>query len=198
LLLRDFKDLGPGDWVIQSAANSGVGGYVVQLCKARGINLVNVVRRDSATPGLKELGAEHVLVDGPDLAKQVKEIAGSKMHLALDAVAGPTFGRLSDTLERGATLVNYGAMSLQPCQMEAGALIFRDINVRGFWLMNWFNTASKEERMQIYGALTQMMLKGELYAPIDRHFSLDEISEAAAYTWKGERSGKVLLAPNGV
>ena len=197
LLLEQFVTLKAGDWVIQSAANSGVGGYVVQLCRARGINLVNVVRRDSAIPGLKTLGAEHVLVDGPDLAERVRQQTGAKMALALDAVAGETFGRLGDTLARGGTLVNYGAMSMQPCQMIAGALIFRDIRVRGFWLVNWFENASKEERMNTYAALTQMVLKGELYAPIDRHFTLEEIREAAAYTWKGKRSGKVLVAPNG-
>lgn len=198
LLLRDFVELGDGDWVIQSAANSGVGGYVVQLCRARGINLVNVVRRESAIAGLKELGAEHVLVDGPDLAERVRQATGAKMKLALDAVAGETFGRLGDTLERGGTLVNYGAMSMQPCQMAAGAFIFRDIRVRGFWLVNWFERATKAERMETYGALTRMVLEGELFAPIDRHFGLDEIREAAAHTWKGERSGKVLVAPNGV
>lgn len=198
LMLNDFVDLKEGDWVIQSAANSGVGGYLVQLCKARGINLVNVVRRESAIAGLKDMGAEHVLVDGPNLAAEVKQATGAKMKLALDAVAGETFGRLGDTLERGGTLVNYGAMSMQPCQMVAGSLIFRDINVRGFWLVNFFERASKEERMKVYGELTQMVLSGALYAPIDRHFSLDEIREAAAYTWAGGRSGKVLVAPNGV
>ena len=198
LLLEQFVTLQPGDWVIQSAANSGVGGYVVQLCKARGINLVNVVRRESAIAGLKEMGAEHVLVDGPDLAARVRQATGAKMNLALDAVAGETFGRLGETLERGGTLVNYGAMSMQPCEMIAGSLIFRDIRVRGFWLVNWFESATKQERLETYGALTQMVLKGELFAPIDRHFTLDEIREAAAYTWKGERSGKVLVAPNGV
>ena len=198
LLLSDFKELKEGDWVIQSAANSGVGGYVVQLCKARGINLVNVVRRESAIEQMKELGAEHVLVDGPDLASRVKQIAGGRMDLALDAVAGETFGRLGETLKRGHTLVNYGAMSMQPCQMVAGSLIFADLRVRGFWLVNWFESASKEQRMQTYGALTEMILKGELHAPIDRHFGLGEIREAAAYTWKGGRAGKVLVAPNGV
>ena len=198
LMLQDFVDLKEGDWVIQSAANSGVGGYLVQLCKARGINLVNVVRRESAIAGLKELGAEHVLVDGPDLAARVKQATGAKMKLALDAVAGETFGRLGDTLERGGTLVNYGAMSMRPVQMVAGALIFRDIKVRGFWLVNFFERASKEERMKVYGELTQMVLKGALYAPVDRHFGLDEINEAAAYTWAGGRTGKVIVAPNGV
>ena len=150
------------------------------------------------TGGLEALGAEHVLVDGPDLPQRVRQATGAKMTLALDAVAGETFGRLGETLERAGTLVNYGAMSMQPCQMVAGSMIFRDLRVRGFWLVNWFERASKDERMATYGALTQMVLKGELHAPVDRHFTLDEIREAAAYTWKGERSGKVLLAPNGV
>ncbi|MEM6305775.1 MAG: zinc-dependent alcohol dehydrogenase family protein [Pseudomonadota bacterium] len=198
LLLTQFLDLQESDWVIQSAANSAVGGYLVQLAKERGINVVNVVRREGAIEGLKELGADIVLVDGPDLAKRVKAATGAKMKLAIDAVAGETFGRLGDTLERGGTLVNYGAMSLEPCQMEAGAMIFRDIRVRGFWLVNWFESASKDERMATYAKLTQSVLSGALYAPVDRHFTLDEITEAAKYSWAGGRSGKVMIAPNGV
>jgi NADPH:quinone reductase-like Zn-dependent oxidoreductase len=36
LLLEEFVSLEPGDWVIQNAANSGVGAYLVQLSKLRG------------------------------------------------------------------------------------------------------------------------------------------------------------------
>lgn len=198
LLLTEYVDLKPGDWVIQSAANSGVGGYVVQLCKAMGVNLINVVRRESAVAGLKERGAEHVLVDSPTLAKDVKALAGTRMALALDAVAGDTFGRLGETLAKRGTLVNYGAMSMKPAAIAALPLIFNDITVRGFWLVHWFEKASKEDRMALYGALTQKVLTGQLFAPIDRHFTLDEVQDAAAYTWAGERNGKVLLAPNGV
>ncbi len=198
LLLTEFLDLKEGDWVIQSAANSAVGGYLVQLAKERGINVVNVVRREGAIAGLKKLGADRVLVDSPALAKDVKAATGARMNLAIDAVAGATFGRLSDTLDRGGTLVNYGAMSLEPCQVEAGAMIFRDIRVRGFWLVNWFERASKEERMATYATLTESVLSGTLYAPIDKHFGLDEITQAAAYSWAGGRDGKVMIAPNGV
>lgn len=198
LLLQEFVDLKEGDWVIQSAANSAVGGYLVQLAKTRGINVVSVVRRESAIAGLKELGADIVLVDSPDLAKDVKAASGAKMKLAVDAVAGATFGRLGDTLERGGTLVNYGGMSNEPCQIEAGGLIFRDITIRGFWLVNWFESATKEDRMATYGALTKAVATGALHAPIDKHFSLDEIAEAAEHSWAGQRNGKVMIAPNGV
>lgn len=198
LLLSEFVDLKEGDWIIQSASNSAVGTYVVQLAKARGINVCCVVRRESAAPALEEIGASAVLVDGPDLAKEVRQKTGAKMKLALDAVAGETFGRLAETLEEGGVLVNYGAMSMQPAQISAGSMIFRDITIKGFWLVHWFSKASKAERMQVYAALTQAVAQGTLFAPIDKVFALEDITEAVSYTMAGERTGKVLLAPNGI
>src|SRR5690606_19675029 len=76
LMLREFVDLKEGDWVIQNAANSAVGGYLVQIAKLRGINTLNVVRRESAIAAVREAGAEHVLVDGDDLPKQARMITG--------------------------------------------------------------------------------------------------------------------------
>jgi len=198
LLMTEFVTLEKGDWMIQSAANSAVGTYIVQLAKARGINVVNVVRRETAVADMKAIGADVVIVDSPDLAKDVHKATGAKMKLAVDAVAGDTAGRLADTLERGATLVNYGGMSNQPSALGAAALIFNDIVVRGFWLVLWFEKASKAERMGVYASLTAAVAKGELHAPIDKVFTLDEIADAAKYSWAGERKGKVLMAPNGI
>jgi NADPH:quinone reductase-like Zn-dependent oxidoreductase len=198
LLLTDYVDLKEGDWVIQSAANSAVGGYLVQLAKAKGINVVCVVRRESAIAGLKDLGADVVLVDSPDLARDVKAATGAKMKLAVDAVAGKTAGRLADTLEPGGTLVNYGGMSNEDSAIGAAALIFNNITVRGFWLVTWMNAADKATRAALYADLAGQIAKGTLYAPIDKHFTLDEIAEAAKYSWAGERNGKVIIAPNGV
>lgn len=198
LLLSDFVSLKPGDWVIQSAANSAVGAYLVQLAKERGINVVSVVRRESAIKGLKDIGADVVLVDGPDLAAQVKSTTGARMKLAVDAVAGETFGRLGACLEPGGTLVNYGGMSNQPCTIDASTMIFRDIHVRGFWLVHWFERSNTAARMAVYRALTKSVAAGTLHAPVDKHFTLDQIAEAAKYSWAGEREGKVILAPNGI
>jgi NADPH:quinone reductase-like Zn-dependent oxidoreductase len=41
LMLREFVDLQKGDWVIQNAANSGVGSYLIVLAKLRGLKTVN-------------------------------------------------------------------------------------------------------------------------------------------------------------
>jgi trans-2-enoyl-CoA reductase len=198
LLLTEYVDLKEGDWIIQSAANSAVGGYLVQLARARGINVACVVRRESAIADLKELGADVVLVDGPDLAREVKAATGAKMKLAVDAVAGKTAGRLADTLEHGGTLVNYGGMSNEDSALGAAALIFNNITVRGFWLVTWMNAVDKATRAALYQDLAGQIAKGTLFAPIDKHFTLEEIAEAAAYSWAGGRKGKVMLAPNGI
>ena len=197
LLLTEFVELNPGDWVILSAANSAVGSYIVQLAKARGINLVCVVRRESAVADLKQAGANVVLVDGADLAEQVREATGKEMKLALDAVAGDTAGRLAETLEDAGTLVLYGGMSAKPASIGIDPILFRDVRVRGFWLLPWILETSKEEQTKVYGELTMAVAAGILHAPIERQFSLDEITEAVTYAMAGERSGKVLLAPNG-
>lgn len=198
LLLTEFVDLKAGDWVILSAANSAVGSYILQLAKARKLNLVCVVRRESAVAALKKAGADVVLVDGVNLAKQVREATGSEMKLALDAVAGDTAGRLAETLEDAGTLVLYGGISAKPASITIAPILFRDVRVRGFWLLPWILETSKEEQTKVYGELTMAVAAGILYAPVERQFSLDEISDAVTYAMAGERSGKVLLAPNGL
>jgi D-arabinose 1-dehydrogenase-like Zn-dependent alcohol dehydrogenase len=53
LLLDEAPDLKPGDWVVQNAANSGVGRSLIAIAKARGIKTINLVRRPELIPELQ-------------------------------------------------------------------------------------------------------------------------------------------------
>lgn len=194
LLLSEFVDLQPGDWVIQNAANSGVGSYLIQLAKIRGFKTVNIVRRESLIATLKGEGADVVLVDGDDLASRVKEATGgAPIRLGIDAVGDTATGRIADSLAEGATLVNYGMMSGKPCKISPSSLIFRGISLKGFWLAKWFENASPEQQMAVYGELTKLIAAGKLKAPIDSVFSVKDIKRAVALAAEGERNGKVLV-----
>jgi NADPH:quinone reductase-like Zn-dependent oxidoreductase len=75
--------------VIQNVANSGVGTYLVQLAKRRGLRTVNLVRRESAVAATKAQGGDVVLVDGERLADRVNEATGgAAIRLGIDAVGG--------------------------------------------------------------------------------------------------------------
>lgn len=197
LMLSDFVALQPGDWVIQNAANSAVGSYLIGLAKLRGLNCVNIVRRESAVEAVKSAGGDVVLVDGDKLAKRVAEATGSaEIKLGIDAVGGVATDNLARCLAAGATLVNYGAMSGEPCQISPASFVFRDITLRGFWLSQWFRTATPERRAEMFGEIGKFIAAGKLRAPVQAAFPLSEIKQAVATAAAGERDGKVLLLPN--
>ncbi|AMW05755.1 zinc-dependent alcohol dehydrogenase family protein [Gemmatimonas phototrophica] len=196
LLLSEFVALNAGDWVLQNAANSGVGEYVIQLAKARGLHTVSVVRRADAVAPLEALGGDVVLVDGPDLAARVAEATGkAKIRLALDAVGGTATDRLAQTVAIGGTVVNYGAMSGEACKVAPGSFVFRNVTLRGFWLAFWFREASPAQQQALFGDLAQRIARGELATRVHATFPLSRVQEAVALAAAGGRQGKVLLTP---
>lgn len=196
LLLSQFVDLKPGDWVIQNAANSGVGSYLIQLARLRGFKTINVVRRESALAGVQTEGGDVVLVDGADLAQRVQAAsAGAKVRLGIDAVGGEATDHLAACLCEGGVLVNYGMMSRQPCQVSPASIVFRDVSLRGFWLAKWFKTATPAERMKVFGELTQLIAGGKLHTRVAATYNLSQIKAAVAAAASGERAGKILIVP---
>ncbi len=196
LLLSEFVPVEKGDWVIQNAANSGVGGYLIQLAKRRGIRTVNVVRRESVAEELKALGADVVVVDGEDLPERVRAATDeAEIRLAIDAVGGAATDHLAGCLATGGVVVNYGLMSGEPCQVSPKALVFRDITVKGFWLANWFGQATREQQQALYGELTGLIASGQLTARVGSTYDVTEIREAIADAASGGRDGKVLIVP---
>lgn len=198
LLLDDFADLQPGDWVVQNAGNSAVGGYVVQLAKARGLRTISIVRRPEAVDLIKELGGDVVLVDGPELEKDIQEAVGdSNLRLALDAVGGSLQSRMAELLSEGGVMVSYGALSGAPAVVSARATIFNDIQIRGFWLARWFREADAARKAEVFGALVGMIASGGLKAAVEAVYPLADIEEAVAHAARSGRSGKVLLSGEG-
>ena len=198
LLLREFVDLREGDWVIQNAANSGVGGYLIQIAAQRGIRTLNVVRRESAVANVEKEGGDVALVDGPDLHKRVREATGgADVKLGIDAVGGDSTEHLASCLAEGASVVNYGMMSGKPCQISPANVVFRDITLKGFWLARWFSRASRNEQTKIFGEITQQIASGRLKARIAGEYDVSRIREAVAAAASGERDGKILLVPQG-
>lgn len=197
LMLSDFVELKPGDWVIQDAANCAVASYLIQLAKIRGLKTVNVVRRESAIAQVEENGGDVVLVDADDLHKRVAEATGgAKIRLAVDAVGGMATDHLAKCLAEGGVLINYGAMSGEPCMVSPYSFVFRDVTLRGFWLAHWFRKATVQRQREVFGELTQLVAAGKLKAKIQATFPIEQIKQAIALAAAGERDGKILIEPN--
>jgi NADPH:quinone reductase-like Zn-dependent oxidoreductase len=198
LLLSRYVALAPGDWIGQNQANSAVGRYVIELARRAGVRTVNVVRREAAARDLEDLGAEVVLVDSDDLGERVADGLGdARLRLVLDGVGGRTPGALAGSLEFGGTVVSYASWTNQPAAVSAHDLIFRELQVRGFWLINWLRRAPRAEIEATYGELAALVERDLLSAPVAATYSLSEFRQAFAAARAPQRSGKVLFELNG-
>jgi NADPH:quinone reductase-like Zn-dependent oxidoreductase len=195
LLLTDIVSIARGGWVIQNGANSATGRAVIAVAKSLGIKTVNVVRREEVVAELQALGADVVLVDGPDLSKRVaKETGGARIELALDMVGGTSALNLMGCLAPRGQLVVYSAMSGQPFAGSTMSVIFAEVSVRGFWLGHWRKTAKDETLSRMYEHLAAMVASGAITAPVVATFGLEQFPEAIAKA--AAFKGKVLFAPN--
>ncbi len=188
LLLSEYVDLKPGEWVAQNAANSGVGRWVIAFAKSRGLKTVSIVRRPELVAELEAIGGDAVVVDSPEVAERIKATLGhAEIRLALDGVSGPATGVLAATLSPHGTLVSYAAMSKAPMSLSPMDVIFKPITVRGFWM------GHPEFAAKFAPAIAQaaeMIASGRVQVPVAATYPLSSIKEAVAHA---QRGGKVLL-----
>lgn len=171
-MLRDFTTLKPGDTIIQNGANSACGQNVIQICRVWGIRSVNIVRNRPNINELKEyltkLGGTYVLTE-EELRKTdiFKSNKIDKPKLGLNCVGGQNALELLRHLQNSSPFVTYGGMSREPVIVPTSALIFKDIQIRGFWMTRWSkNPDNAIERMEMFEELISMMTNNEIHGPL--------------------------------
>ncbi|HEY1583632.1 MAG TPA: 2-enoyl thioester reductase domain-containing protein [Chthoniobacterales bacterium] len=193
-LLHDFVRLKKGDWIIQNAANSGVGQAVIAICRELGYRTVNVVRRLELIEELRAAGGEVVLLDHDNLrAAAAEAIGGAPIRLGINQVGGESALRMAKIVAQEATIVTIGAMSLRPLTMPNGLLIFKNLHFTGFWVNKWYEQATAAERAETFAQIFDLARRGLLQMKVERAYSLGEFSEAVARAREERRSGKVIF-----
>ncbi len=115
-------DLKAGDWIVQNTANGAVGRMVAQIAKARGVNVIGLVRRESAVAELAEQGIDNVVsTDADDWRDKALALAdGARIVAGVDSVGGPAAGQVLSLLSENGTLVIFGSMGAG--KLELGAV----------------------------------------------------------------------------
>ena len=197
VLLEDFAALQPGDWLVQNAANSSCGRYLIRLARLAGVRTVNIVRRPQMVDELLALGGDAVLVDGPDLAARVRAATGGVApRLGVDAVAGAATQRIAECLAPESPLVCYGAMGGAPCEIDFYLMFREGIVLHGLSFVRQLQRRRPDEVRALYARLAGLMADGTLAARIAAVYPLDRIVEACEHAARSgaERDGKVIIS----
>jgi NADPH:quinone reductase-like Zn-dependent oxidoreductase len=197
VVLLEFLGAKPGEWVVQNTANGAVGKTLAMLAKARGVHVVNLVRRDAGVAELEALGiANAVSTAAPDWKKKVTELTGgTSIRAGVDSVGGAASGDIAEILGDDALLVSFGSMTGEPMQISSGPVIFKQLTIKGFWLTKVRSTMSVGDRMRLVGELITLVAKGEIRLPVDGVYDLADIGAAVKASLTPGKTGKVLLKP---
>ncbi len=202
LILTRHADLTAGDWVGLNLANSAAGRYTLTLARRAGVKTLAVVRSEEAAEQVRAVGADRVLVDdGTDagkLAERVKEaLDGAELRLALDGVGGAAAQGLAAGLGFGGTLVPFASTTGADVSLPVADSVFRDLRIRGFWLINWLRHSPRAEIEAVYRELEALVADGTLKAPVEATYPLEEYQTAFEHARRAGRGGKVLFTFEG-
>jgi len=195
--LLEFLEVKSGDWVIQNAANGAVGKTLAMLAAARGVHIVNLVRRDAGVDELSALGIANAVSTATEgWLTQVPAITGgAPIRAAVDSIGGKASSELLSLLGEDGLLVSFGTAAGEPMQLSSGELIFKQAVVKGFWGAKVSAAMPAATKGRLIGELLRLVTSGELKLPIEGIFGIERVADAVKASLTPGKAGKVLLKP---
>ena len=185
--------IGPGDFVLITAASSSVGLAATEICKAEGATSIATTRTSAKRDELLAFGADFVIAsEEEDLPARVKQISGGKLaRVIFDPIGGPFVETLSKACAAGGTIYQYGALSMQPTVFPTMDSMAKGFSLRGYMLPEVFSDPQRlaEARAYIY----QRLDDGRFSPRIAGTFPLDQAVEAYQYLASNAQVGKVVI-----
>jgi len=182
--------------LIQTAAAGQLGRMVLHLAKRDGLSVINIVRRPEQVDLLKSLGAEHVLDSSEaDFFQQLKEMADRlDARIALDAVGGALSGTVLAAMPNKSQILVYGALAEKACSgISPLDLIFKEKQVRGFWLTQWIRSKGMLGMFKISSRVQDLIKSGDIHTEVVEEVSLEDVKDALLRYSREMTRGKILI-----
>jgi len=96
-------------------------------------------------------------------------------------------------LAKDGTMVTYGGMSNKPVVLPTSLFIFKNIQLRGFWLARWLEEHSKEERESMINNVWDMVKAKTLRHWMERHEFESDFYEALRRSKEEQKNRKLLF-----
>ncbi len=177
-----------GSRVLVLGASGGVGSFTVQLAKAYGAHVTGVASTGKLD-FVRDLGADEVL----DYTQQDPVDGARHFDLILDTGGNRPLGKLRRALAPGGTLVIVGGEGGRGLLggFERAMLGAPLLSLVTRQKLRGLTAFTKREDLV---ALTEFIEAGQLRAPLERAFPLEEAPDAIRYLHAGKVRGKVAIA----
>jgi NADPH:quinone reductase-like Zn-dependent oxidoreductase len=166
-LLRQGPDI-LGRRVLITGAAGGVGRFAIQLAHRGGAHVTAVVGRPERAAGLRELGADEVVVG--------HQAVEGRYDLVLESVGGDSLATLVRHVDPSGTLVMFGSSSKEPTTFDVRDVYLAGaIRLVGFTL---FHALRGDPPARDLKFLAGLVAAGELDAQVAAESSWEQLPEA--------------------
>jgi NADPH2:quinone reductase len=193
-LLRRSYRVTAGDPVLLYAAAGGVGLIVAQWARELGVRVIGIVGSEAKRELALANGCEHVLIDGDDVPRRVREIAGGGVPVVYDSVGRTTFYQSLDCLRPHGTLVSFGNSSgkVEPFGLheltKRGSLYVTRPTLYDF-------IRERAELEQGAGELISLVERGRIRISVNQTYSLRDAAQAHRDLEARRTTGSTVLIP---
>jgi NADPH:quinone reductase-like Zn-dependent oxidoreductase len=185
--MLDRARVGKGERVLISGAAGGVGGGLIQLCRARGAIPYALTSADKATR-VKALGAEGIaLRDAGDWVAQLESILdGAAIDVVADVVAGPLFKDLINLLRPEGRYTTAGAFGGAMVELDLRTVYLKHLEIHGS------SQGTRSAFARLLGYIEAGKIKPNLFAT----YPLSEFHRAQTDFISKNYVGKLVVMPD--
>ena len=185
----------PGQWTLVQAAAGGVGLLLVQWLKHIGANVIAVAGSAEKVTLALAHGADHGLVQGKNLAKQVRSLTnGQGVDIVFDGVGKATFEASLDSLKKRGLHISYGNASGPVGPVDFGILAKKgSLYTTRPTLFDYYATRAEIEVHS--GRVLELIGAGILKVNIDQRYALKDAALAHRDLESRRTTGSTILVP---
>jgi NADPH:quinone reductase-like Zn-dependent oxidoreductase len=194
VMTQDVLKINRVAWLLQSAAGGELGKMVIRLGYKFAFRTINVVRRREQVEELKQLGADHVIVEseGP-IPEQVQKLVPEGVRYAIDPVGGETGSQVIASLAQGGRCLLYGSLTDEPVRVHPRLAIGNDLHIEGFWLGSWAKRQGVLTMLKLFRRVRELMREGVLQTQFAATYPIEQVAKAVEHAAAPGKGGKVLL-----
>jgi NADPH:quinone reductase-like Zn-dependent oxidoreductase len=183
-------DVEPGQTLLIRGGTSSVGLTAAILAKRRGLTVLSTTRSQAKAGALREVGADHVVLDDGTISERVRGLVPGGVDVTLDLVGVPTLRDSLDATRVHGVVCSAGYLSnewIVPDFYPAGFL------TRGVRLAGYSGDAS-DLPQPVLQQFLDAVAAGEATVPIARIYALDEVATAHDDMEHNRVAGKLVVA----
>lgn len=184
--LHESLEVETGQTLLVRGATSSVGMATITLAKELGLTVLATTRAKAKMGALREAGADHVIIDGGEIADRVRKIVPDGVDRVQDLVGTAA---LKDTLQataRGGIVCNTGSLADEWTFGDEGPMDWIPSTVKLTTYMGPFDFGQLP-------AIVDGVAAGRYPSHVHKIFAYDEIIEAHRYLDGNQAVGKLVV-----